>query len=57
MVYSDKNRLSQVLVNLLSNANKFTFNGNIVVLIDKLTSRDKDEIMIKVIDNGIGIKE
>ena len=31
MIYSDKSRLKQVLLNLLSNAFKFTFEGKIQI--------------------------
>jgi signal transduction histidine kinase len=52
-VNADKSRIAQVLSNLLSNANKFTKKGQIVISITK--SNDKKEIELKVIDNGIGI--
>lgn len=49
----DKSRIAQVLSNLLSNADKFTKNGDILVKVTKL-NREK-EIEVKVIDNGQGI--
>jgi signal transduction histidine kinase len=49
----DKSRIAQVLSNLLSNANKFTKNGYIVVKVAKLNQ--EREIEVKVIDNGQGI--
>ena len=52
-VNADKSRIAQVFSNLLSNANKFTKKGQIVISITK--SNDKKEIELKVIDNGIGI--
>ena len=51
-VVSDKNRIKQVLLNLLVNANKFTNNGMIWV---KCFMKDK-LIKISVKDDGIGIK-
>jgi signal transduction histidine kinase len=52
-VISDKNRIKQVLLNLLVNANKFTTLGSIWV-----TCEIKGNlIQIKVKDDGIGIKE
>jgi two-component system, sensor histidine kinase len=50
---SDKNRMQQVLLNLLINANKFTQGGSITVYCSK--SGEKLKILVK--DDGIGIKE
>jgi signal transduction histidine kinase len=49
----DKSRIAQVLSNLLSNANKFTTNGNVDIITTKLN--DKKEIQVRIIDNGNGI--
>ena len=49
----DKSRIAQVLSNLLSNADKFTKNGDIIVKVAKLNQ--EKEIEVKVIDNGQGI--
>ena len=49
----DKSRIAQVLSNLLSNADKFTKNGDIVVKVT-LLNQQKD-IEVKVIDSGQGI--
>lgn len=49
----DKSRITQVLSNLISNANKFTTNGNIDIITTKLN--DKKEIQVRIIDNGNGI--
>ena len=49
----DKNRLSQVLKNLLVNAIKFTDNGSISVEAEKR----EDHILIAVKDTGIGISK
>jgi len=53
-IYTDKNRLSQILINLTSNALKFTFTGEIVVgaKIDPLLP---NKIQFYVSDTGIGI--
>jgi len=47
----DREKLLQMLLNLLSNAGKFTFNGT-VTLHSELT---KNKLEIKVIDTGIGL--
>jgi signal transduction histidine kinase len=50
----DKDRISQVIANLLSNAMKYTPEGGCIKVI--VTETPKDGV-IKVIDNGIGIPE
>lgn len=49
----DKSRIAQVVSNLLSNADKFTKNGDIVIKIT--TYNQRKEIEVKVIDTGQGI--
>ena len=52
MLYADKDKISQVLVNLLSNALKYTPEGGTV----KISARRHDKALeISVKDNGIGI--
>ena len=52
MLYADKDKISQVLVNLLSNALKYTPEGGAV----KITAQRHDKaVEIRVKDNGIGI--
>lgn len=53
-VYTDKNRLVQVLINLLGNALKFTFKGGITLSAEKDTLEDSIKFSVK--DTGIGIK-
>lgn len=54
----DKLRLSQILMNLVSNALKFTKNGEIKVSADLIKVEDKSHyIEFQVVDNGIGIAE
>ncbi|MCB9687827.1 MAG: hypothetical protein H6738_19110 [Alphaproteobacteria bacterium] len=50
-VVADRTRLRQVLVNLLSNADKFTPTGHIAVA----ARRDGDRVVIEVEDTGTGI--
>jgi len=53
-IYADQNRISQVLINLISNAVKYTpENGVIKILI----SEDKQFARLSVNDNGIGIPQ
>ena len=56
-VLSDKKRVMQILLNLLSNAAKFTENGSVTLKV-KFTNEDNSEyILFDVIDTGIGIPE
>jgi two-component system, OmpR family, sensor histidine kinase VicK len=52
-VYADKERIMQVLGNLLSNALKFTKQGTITVHSEQ--SNDKSQLIVKVTDTGLGI--
>ncbi|WP_339685646.1 response regulator [uncultured Nonlabens sp.] len=55
-VIGDSSRLSQVLINLLGNAGKFTENGKITLDVTLTSLTDLEcFIMFKVKDNGIGI--
>ena len=54
-ISTDIDRLSQVLMNLISNAIKYTFNGKIDILIRKATS--SNEIEFAVNDTGIGLND
>lgn len=56
VLIGDKIRLSQIFINLISNALKFTNNGNVSIkaqLVEKIDS--KCVLKFQVIDNGIGI--
>ena len=57
-VYADKLRCGQVLVNLVSNAVKYTpEGGHIIVSVEELPTQDADHATfeVHVIDNGIGM--
>ncbi|MBA3750428.1 MAG: hypothetical protein H0X03_05960 [Nitrosopumilus sp.] len=52
VVKGDKNRITQVLSNLVNNAIKFTTKGSIAVTMEK---KNNSEVVITVIDTGLGI--
>ena len=53
VIKSDRTRIRQVFLNLLSNAFKFTFHGSIVI---KACLKD-EEIEVQVKDTGVGIEQ
>ena len=53
-IQGDKNRLKQVLINLVQNALKFTEEGGYVVV---RLSQGEEYTTFSVVDNGIGIKQ
>ena len=53
----DQVKLYQILMNILSNAVKYTKKGSIRFLIDSVITGNKDILTFKVIDTGIGIKK
>jgi signal transduction histidine kinase len=50
--WCDRNRLAQILTNLVSNANKYTQDGGAIVV---HATREDGMIQIKVEDNGLGM--
>jgi signal transduction histidine kinase/CheY-like chemotaxis protein len=54
---SDLTKIRQILLNLLSNAGKFTQNGHITVRATREAGPEADWIHIGVTDTGIGISE
>jgi signal transduction histidine kinase len=62
-VWGDRNRLVQVLTNLVSNANKYTPEGGDITIKARLAENEWDPggaaevVHISVKDNGIGIRE
>jgi signal transduction histidine kinase/CheY-like chemotaxis protein/putative methionine-R-sulfoxide reductase with GAF domain len=54
IVHSDQDKIKQIVINLLSNAAKFTQRGKIVLSLEK---KDEEIMSISVTDSGIGISE
>ena len=58
MVTTDRKRLLQVLINLVSNAIKFTnTNGSIVVKAEVKEINNKPMLKMSIEDTGVGIKD
>jgi len=55
-VVTDKNRLSQIFINLIGNALKFTQHGGITISVSRCFA-NKDYVEMSVEDTGLGIKE
>ncbi len=57
LIIADKKRFEQILMNLLSNACKFTHKGSIKIKVKLIkTYDDISSVKVNVIDTGIGIK-
>jgi len=53
-VHGDEERLSQVIMNILNNASKFSAEGKTITL---KADYEKEMVRVSIIDKGIGIKE
>ncbi|MCZ7603212.1 MAG: PAS domain S-box protein [Melioribacteraceae bacterium] len=56
-IVTDKDLVIDILFNLVSNAIKYTKEGEVTILTSKESINDKEFCSIKVIDTGIGIPE
>jgi len=56
-IRSDPMRLRQIMLNLLSNACKFTDHGSVSLAVDRHREGDDDWISIRVTDTGIGMTD
>jgi two-component system sensor histidine kinase BarA len=57
-LHGDPDRLSQVIINLVNNAIKFTTQGHVLLEASRLTDESgSDQIEIAITDTGIGIDE
>lgn len=58
VVFSDNIRINQIFMNILGNANKFTENGQIdLVMFTEPAGKDKVTLITTVGDTGVGISE
>lgn len=58
IVFSDNIRINQIFMNILGNANKFTENGQIdLVMFTEPAGKDKITLITTVGDTGVGISE
>ncbi|HOO55525.1 MAG TPA: ATP-binding protein [bacterium] len=55
-VYADRDRINQVIFNLVGNAIKFTREGG-VIKVSAVHRQPENDIMVSVTDSGIGISE
>ena len=55
ILHTDKRLLTQILINIISNAIKFTDKGGLCVIVKKKKLKNADMAIIEVIDTGIGI--
>lgn len=56
-IYSDETKLRQILINLIGNAIKFTFEGHVLLRVLVETRENDNFICFQVEDTGIGIPE
>ncbi|NTW01848.1 MAG: hypothetical protein HGA19_11225 [Oscillochloris sp.] len=57
MIYTDRRALNQILINLVSNAIKFTNEGSVLINLNDQKVGDQHQTMIQVVDTGIGIHD
>jgi len=56
-IYADQTRIRQALLNLASNANKFTLNGTVTIDVSRESIVTGDCINVAVTDTGIGMSQ
>ncbi len=54
-ITADKDRIDQVIVNIISNAIKYTPDGGTIVV--SSSAEGKDNVLVRIMDNGLGIPE
>jgi signal transduction histidine kinase len=55
-IYADRQRVRQIILNLVSNAAKFTEQGYIALKVKPITEQGKAYVLCAVEDTGIGIR-
>lgn len=55
IIFTDEQKLRQILINLINNAIKFTENGKVILRIEDITQNNRHCTGFSVIDTGIGI--
>jgi signal transduction histidine kinase len=55
MIHADQMRLRQALLNLMSNANKFTEKGTVAIAARQKQEHGRDWVTLSVTDTGIGM--
>lgn len=56
-LYGDKSKIKIITMNLITNAIKYTDNGEVKVYVDTINDEDKVKLIIRVSDTGKGIEE
>ncbi len=56
VLYGDHTRVKQVILNILTNAAKYTKEGHIIFKVDSLIKGDICRLIVSVEDTGVGIK-
>ena len=54
---TDPRRIKQILINLVGNSMKFTFQGYIKVIAKRKKIKGRNCVNISVVDTGVGIKK
>lgn len=57
ILFTDQSRFKQILLNLISNAIKFTNNGEIKISAELINTNLQKSILISIEDTGLGIKD
>lgn len=56
-LYGDKSKIKIITMNLITNAIKYTNNGEVKVNVDTINDEDKVKLIVRVSDTGKGIEE